>query len=67
MCAEGVATYKFGGGVGNVIEVGGVSFRGGAIFETTSDALSELNCKYYMFTYEADADGKALWELYPCN
>ena len=31
-----------------------------------SEALSELNGKYYMFTYEADAEGKAVWELYPC-
>ena len=66
MCAEGVATFKCDA-VGNMTESGGASFRGGAIFETTSDALSELNGKYYMFTYEADADGKALWELYPCN
>ena len=65
MCAEGVATYKCDG-VGNMTEAGGVSFRGGAIFETTSEALSELNGKYYMFTYEADAEGKAVWELYPC-
>ena len=66
MCAEGVATYKCDG-VGNMTEAGGVSFRGGAIFETTSEALSELNGKYYMFTYEADAEGKAVWELYPCK
>ena len=65
MCAGGVATYKCDG-VGNMTEAGGVSFRGGAIFETTSEALSELNGKYYMFTYEADAEGKAVWELYPC-
>ena len=66
MCADGVATFKCDG-VGNMTEDGGVSFRGGAIFETTSEALSELNGKYYMFTYEADADGKAVWELYPCK
>ena len=65
MCAGGVATYKCDG-VGNMTEAGGVSFKGGAIFETTSEALSELNGKYYMFTYEADAEGKAVWELYPC-
>jgi len=64
-CAEGVATYKCDG-VGNMTEAGGVSFRGGAIFETTSEALSELNGKYYMFTYESDAEGKAEWNLYPC-
>ena len=64
MCAEGVATYKCDG-VGNMTEAGGVSFRGGAIFETTSEALSELNGKYYVFTYEADAEGKSVWELYP--
>ena len=33
MCAEGVATYKCDG-VGNMTEAGGVSFRGGTIFET---------------------------------
>ena len=65
MCAKGVATYKCDG-VGNMIETGGVAFRGGAIFETTSEAFSELNGKYYMFTYEADEEGKAVWELYPC-
>jgi len=65
-CAEGVATYKCDG-VGNMKEAGGVSFRGGAIFETTSEALSELNGKYYMFTYESDAEGKAEWNLYPCK
>ena len=64
MCAEGVATYKCDG-VGNMTEAGGVSFRGGAIFETKSEALSELNGKYYVFTYEADAEGKSVWELYP--
>ena len=46
-------------------EAGVVSFRGEAIFETTSEALYELNGKYYMFTYESDAEGKAVWELYP--
>ena len=65
MCTEGVATFK-SDGVGNNSETGGVSFRGGAIFETSSDALSELNGKYYMFTYDADAEAKAVWELYPC-
>ena len=65
MCAEGIATFKCDG-VGNNTETGGVSFRGGAIFETSADALSELNGKYYMFTYDADAEGKAVWELYPC-
>ena len=64
MCAEGVATCKCDG-VGNMTEAGVVSFRGEAIFETTSEALSELNGKYYMFTYESDAEGKAVWELYP--
>jgi hypothetical protein len=48
-------------------EAGGVSFKGGASFETTSEALSELNGKYYMFTYEADAEGNAEWNLYPCK
>lgn len=66
MCAEGVATYK-ATGVGNQREDGGTSFRGGAIFETTSEALSELNGKFFAFTYEADVDGKAVWELYPMN
>ena len=66
MCAEGMAPFKCVGG-GNMTEQGGVSFRGGAIFETTSEAFSELNGKYYMFTYEADPDGKAVWELYPCK
>ena len=28
-------------------------FHGGASFETTSEALSELNGKYYMFSYHA--------------
>ena len=36
-------------------------------FETTSEALSELNGKYYMFTYESDPEGKAEWNLYPCK
>ena len=58
-CAEGVATYKCDG-VGNMTEAGGVSFRGGAIFEATSKALSELNGKYYMFTYESDAEGNTV-------
>ena len=40
---------------------------GGAIFETTPEALSELNGKYYMFTYESDPEGKAEWNLYPCK
>ena len=42
MCAVGVGTYK-ATGVGNQRKAGGTSFRGGAIFETTSEALSELN------------------------
>ena len=66
MCAEGVATYK-ATGVGNQREDGGTTFKGGAIFETTSEALSELNGKFFAFTYEADVDGKAVWELYPMN
>ena len=53
MSADSVATYKCND-VGNITEAGGVSFRGGTIFETTSKALSELNCKYFIFTYEAD-------------
>jgi len=65
-CSEGVATYKCNG-VGNMKEDGGVAFRGGASFETTSEALSELNGKYYMFTYDSDAEGNAEWNLYPCK
>ena len=65
-CNEGIATFKCDG-VGHMTEAGGVSFRGGAIFETTSEKLSELNGKYYMFTYEADPEGKAEWNLYPCK
>jgi hypothetical protein len=65
-CAEGVATYICSG-VGNMTAAGGVSFRGGASFETTSEALSELNGKYYMFTYESDPEGNAEWNLYPCK
>jgi hypothetical protein len=59
MSADSVATYKCNG-VRNITEAGGVSFRGGTIFETTSKALSELNRKYFMFIYEADARGKAV-------
>jgi hypothetical protein len=40
-------------------EAGGVSFKGGASFETTSEALSKLDGKYYMFTYESDTEGNA--------
>ena len=47
-------------------ETGGVMFHGGASFETTSEALSELNGKYYMFSYESDPEGDAEWNLYPC-
>jgi hypothetical protein len=65
-CAEGVATFICNG-VGNMTEAGGVSFKGGASFETTSEALSELNGKYYMFTYESGAEGNAEWNLYPCT
>ena len=64
-CAEGVATFICHG-IGNMTEAGGVSFRGGASFETTSEALSELNGKYYMFSYESDPEGNAEWNLYPC-
>ena len=46
---------------------GGVAFRGGASFETTSEALSELNGKFYMFTYDSDSDGNAEWTLYTCK
>ena len=59
MSADSVATYKCNG-VRNITGAGGVSFRGGTIFETTSKALSELNRKYFMFIYEADARGKAV-------
>ena len=59
MSADSVATYKCNG-VRNITEAGGVSFRGGTIFETTSKALSELDRKYFMFIYEADARGKAV-------
>ena len=65
-CEKGVATFICNG-VGNMTEAGGVSFKGGASFETTSEALSELNGKYYMFTYESDAEGNAEWNLYPCK
>ena len=64
-CSEGVATF-IANGVGNMREDGGVAFRGGASFETTSEALSELNGKYYMFTYDSDPEGNAEWNLYPC-
>ena len=66
MCAAGAATFK-ATGVGNQREDGGTTFRGGAIFETTSEALSELNGKFFAFTYEASVDGNAVWELYPFN
>ena len=65
-CAEGVATYVCNG-VGNMTADGGVAFRGGASFETTSEALSELNGKYFMFTYDSDAERNAEWNLYPCK
>jgi len=65
MCAGGVATFTCMG-VGNMTETGGVMFHGGASFETTSEALSELNGKYYMFSYESDPEGNAEWNLYPC-
>ena len=65
-CAEGVATFKCIG-AGNMTAEGGVAFRGGASFETTSEALSELNGKFYMFTYDSDPEGNAEWNLYPCN
>ena len=66
MCADGVATFTCDG-VGIMTESGGVMFYGGASFETTSAALSELNCKYYMFSYESDPEGNAEWNLYPCG
>jgi hypothetical protein len=65
MCPEGVATFS-ANGVGNMTEAGGVMFHGGCSFETTSEALSELNGKYYVFTYESDPEGNAEWNLYPC-
>jgi hypothetical protein len=65
-CVKGVATYICSG-VGNMTADGGVAFRGGASFETNSEALSELNGKYYMFTYDSDAEGNAEWNLYPCK
>ena len=65
-CTEGVATFR-ANGVGNMKEDGGVAFKGGASFETTSEALSELNGKYYVFTYDSDPDGNAEWNLYPCK
>ena len=65
MCQEGVATFRCNG-VGNMTENGGVKFYGGATFETTSDALSELNGKYYVFSYDSDPEGNAEWNLYPC-
>jgi hypothetical protein len=46
---------------------GGVAFKGGASFETTSEGLSELNGQFYMFTYDSDPEGNAEWNLYPCN
>ena len=48
-------------------ESGGVAFRGAASFETSSEALSELNGKCYMFTYDSDPEGNAEWNLYPCK
>ena len=65
MCQEGVATFS-ANGVGNMTETGGVMFHGGCSFETTSEALSGLNGKYYVFTYESDPEGNAEWNLYPC-
>ena len=64
--SEGVAKFR-ANGVGNMTESGGVAFRGGASFETTSEALSELNGKFYMFTYDSDPEGNAEWNLYPCK
>ena len=64
-CSEGAATFRCNG-VGNMTESGGVAFKGGAAFETTATALSELNGKFYMFTYDSDSEGNAEWILYPC-
>ena len=64
-CSEGAATFRCNG-VGNMTEDGGVSFRGGASFETTAEALSELNGKFYMFTYDSDLEGNAEWIPYLC-
>jgi hypothetical protein len=57
-CAKGIARFICNG-VGTMTEAGGVSFKGGASFETTSEALSKLDGKYYMFTYESDTEGNA--------
>ena len=65
MCAEGIATFR-ANGVCNMTENGEVKFYGGATFETTSKSLSELNGKYYVFSYISDPDGNAEWNLYPC-
>ena len=40
MSADSVATYKCND-VGNITEAGGVSFRGGTIFETTSQGTKQ--------------------------
>ena len=64
-CSAGAATFRCNG-VGNMTESGGVAFKGGASFETTATALSELNGKFYMFTYDSDSEGNAEWILYPC-
>ena len=48
-CGVGVATFTCNG-VGNINETGGVMFHGVASFGTTSEALSELNDNYYMFS-----------------
>ena len=43
-CSEGVATFR-ANGVGNMTESGGVAFRGGASFETTTDFILSRYCK----------------------
>ena len=63
MAADGVATFR-ATGAGSFTADGGTSFRGVAYFQSQAPSLSALNGKAVVYSWEVDAAGVAVWELW---
>ena len=66
MSASGMATYR-ASAAGHTTAEGGFSMRGVVYFSSQDTAMSVLNGKACVFTWEVDAAGTAQWEIWEIN
>lgn len=60
MTADGAVVMWSGTGVGRFTETGAQVWRGGLVYETTSEKYARLNTVIGMFEYEVSPEGKTV-------